>query len=79
MVGILSTTIDFRNLRKHCVNVITHFKQRFLKEYLNALKERHNYQVNKYRSQENRVVIGAIVLLKEDIKQRVLWQKGRIT
>ena len=68
---------QLRGVRKYCLLVSNHFKRRFYNEYLNALQERHLYQHNTSKS-ETDVLLGDVVLIKEVVRPRIMWRKGRI-
>ena len=63
---------------KHTEIVLQHFFNRFYKEYMLALLERHALQTST-RNLNNQVKfrIGKIVIIKDD-KPRLLWRKGKI-
>ena len=65
-----------RDVRK-VLFISIYFKWRFYHEYLNALQERHLCQHNTSKS-ETDVLIGVGVLIKEAVRPRIMWRKGRI-
>ena len=57
-----------------------HFTNRFIKEYLLALLEKHSNQKRKESNSENvNLKIGDVVLIKDENKSRLLWRKGKVT
>ena len=58
---------------KHTEIILQHFTNRFTKEYLLALLERHSNQKRKESNNENvNLIIGDIVLIKDENKSRLL-------
>ena len=65
---------------KHTENILQHFTNRFTKEYLLALLERHSNKKKKESNSGNvNLKIGDVVLIKNENKSRLLWQKGKVT
>ena len=63
---------------KHVTAVTNHFWNRFYKEYLTSLREKHYY--NKISTKENRQLqINDVVLIQDDkISPRNNWRKGKV-
>ena len=60
--------------------ILQHFTNRFTKEYLLALLERHSNQKRKESNSGNvNLKIGDVVLMKDENKSRLLWRKGKVT
>ena len=57
--------------------IINHFLERFMKDYMLALQERHSYQ---RRKSNNTCVlkVSDIVLVKSDSEPRLSWRKGKV-
>ena len=65
---------------KHTEIILQHFTNRFTKEYLPALLERHSNQKRKESNSGNvKLIIGDAVLVKDENKSRLLWRKGKVT
>ena len=58
-------------------NVKSYFIKRFEDEYIIAIQEREYYNHKKFKNSEQ-LVIGDVVLVKEDKLPRMSWGKGRI-
>ena len=58
-------------------NVKSYFIKRFKDEYITAMQEREYYNYKKFKNSEQ-IVIGDVVLVKEENLPRILWRKGRI-
>jgi len=72
-----SSKQSYREMRKHCSDLIKHFKQRFIEEYLNALKQRHIHQRSRKNLIASVLAVGDVVLIKQP-KPRLQWKKGKI-
>ena len=60
--------------------ILQHFANRFTKEYLLALLERHSNQKREEPNSGNvNLKIGDVVLIKNKKKSNLLWQKGKVT
>ena len=57
--------------------VLQKFFNRFEKEYILVLKERHIYD-KKRNSNYNNDLINDVVLIKEDITPRMKWRKAKV-
>ena len=57
--------------------VLEHFNNIFFNEYINSLHERHCYDRKKV-SDECKLRIGEIVLIKQENMPRLKWHKGRV-
>ena len=68
---------DLRVQEKHTELVLQRFFNRFYKEYMLALLERHSLQTKKNSNNQAKLRIGEIVIIKGD-KPRLLWRKGKI-
>ena len=68
------TNDDMRKRKLYCVQVLKHFTQRFVKQYLLALQERP--LKNQNISTTCSLKVGDLVLIKEDITPRLLWRRG---
>ena len=68
---------DLRVQAKHTEMVLQHFYNRFYKEYMLALLERHSLQTKRNSNNQAKLRIGEIVIIKDD-KPRLLWRKGKI-
>ena len=55
--------------------IINHFLERFMKDYMLALQERHSYQRLK---SNNTCVLKVSVLVKSDSEPRLSWRKGKV-
>ena len=65
---------------KHTEIILQHFTNRFTKEYLLALLERHSNQKRKEPNSGNvNLKNGDVVLIKDENKSRLLWRKGKVT
>ena len=66
---------ELRTLTQKVETTKDYFYKRFEKEYLLSLQERYN------RRFENKctLVVGDVVLIKEENKPRMLWRKGLVT
>ncbi|XP_006817315.1 uncharacterized protein LOC102804968 [Saccoglossus kowalevskii] len=53
------------------------FRKRWVNEYLTSLTERHLYEIKGTTS--NRICVGEIILIHEDVTKRVTWQLARVT
>ena len=62
---------------KHTEMVLQHFNNRFYKEYMLALLERHSLQTKRNSNNQVKLRIKEIVIVKDD-KPRLLWCKGKI-
>ena len=58
-------------------NVKSYFIKRFGDEYITAIQEREYYNHKKFKNSKE-LVIGDVVLVKEDNLPRMSWRKGRI-
>ena len=58
-------------------NVKSYFIKRFKDEYITAMQGREYYNYKKFKNSEQ-IVIGDVVLVKEENLPRILWRKGRI-
>ena len=58
--------------------VLEHFSNRFFKEYINSLHEKHCYGRKKVND-ECKLRIEEIVLIKQENVPRLKWHKGRVT
>ena len=58
--------------------VLEHFNNRFFNEYINSLHEKHCYDRKKV-SDECKLRIEEIVLIKQENVPRLKWHKGRVT
>ena len=58
-------------------NVKSYFIKRFEDEYITAIQEREYYNQKKFKNSEQ-LVIGDVVLVKEDNFPRMSWRKGQI-
>ena len=71
---------ELRLKMKHTEIILQHFSNRFTKEYLLALLERHSNQKKKESNGGNvNLKIGDVVLIKDENKSRLLWRKGKVT
>ena len=62
----------------HMNNILQHFKQRWQKEYITALRERH--LSNKTKSTDKNIIkVGDIVLVHTDNKKRIEWPLAKVT
>ena len=68
---------DLNVQAKHKEMVLLHFYNRFYKEYMLALLERHSLQTRKNSNNQAKLRIGEIVIIKNDTP-RLLWRKGKI-
>ena len=69
---------DLRVQAKYTEIVLQHFSNRFYKEYMLALLERHVFQTSTRNSNNQvKLQIVEIVIIKDD-KHRLLWRKGEI-
>ena len=68
---------DLRGRVRHVQTVLNHFHQRFYKEYITSLREKHQYIQNK-TTVSCPARVGEVVLIKEDVKPRIRWRKGKI-
>lgn len=58
---------------------LDYFMARFEKEYLTSLQEKHSYIKQIKDNRVNDILhIGDIVLIKENMKSRLMWKKGKI-
>ena len=57
--------------------VKSYFMKRFGDEYITAIQEREYYNHKKFKNSKE-LVIGDVVLVKEDNLLRMSWRKGRI-
>ena len=65
---------------KHTEIILQHFTNRFTKDYLLPLSERHSNQKRKESDSGNvNLKIGDVVLIKDENKWRLLWRKGEVT
>ena len=53
------------------------FKKRFEAEYITALQEKYIYNRPCFL-QDNSVIVGDVVLIKEESIPRMKWRKGKI-
>ena len=58
-------------------NIKSYFIKRFGDEYITAIQEREYYNHKKFKNSKE-LVIGDVVLVKEDNLPRMSWRKGRI-
>ena len=56
-----------------------HFQNRFVDEYLNALRERHSYQTKSHSPTESKIAIGDVVQIYDKDRPRTLWKLGVVT
>ena len=66
-----------QNSFQHMKLVLQKFFNRFEKEYILVLKERHIYD-KKRNSNYNNDLINDVVLIKEDITPRMNWRKAEV-
>ena len=77
---VVNGTDNTRYLRQRYTvlkQVLEHFNNRFFNEYINSLHERHCYD-RKNVSDECKLRIGEIVLIKQENMPRLKWHKGRV-
>ena len=72
----LVENIDITRRLAHIERCKNKLRYRWLDEYLHALQERHKI---KSGESEGQPTIGAIVLLKEDVKDKAQWRIARVT
>ena len=62
----------------HMRNLLEHFKQRWQREYITALRERH--LTNKTKNTDKNIIkVGDIVLVHTDNKKRLEWPLAKVT
>ena len=68
---------DSQNFFQHTKLVLQKFFNRFEKEYILALKERHVDDKKRYSNYDNDLV-NDVVLIKEDVTPRMKWRKVKV-
>ena len=79
-VNILETNVEDCVKRvKYLQTTIQQFFNRFKSSYLNELREHHLLQKKKHSDDPDELVVGDIVIIKEDyVTPRSLWKTGKI-
>ena len=70
---------DCREIVRHYKIVLEHFRKRFINEYSTAVQDRHYHQQRRCTNNKTNIPRSDLVLLKDENKNRVMWQKGKVT
>ena len=63
---------------KHLAGVLNHFRKRWRSEYLNELRESHQYSMKKRTPSYPSVSQGDVVIVHDDTLPHGLWKLGRV-
>ena len=66
-----------QDFNSRITNIKSDFIKRFEDEYITTIQEREYYNHKKFKNSEQ-LVIGDVVLVKEDNLRRMSWRKGQI-
>ena len=66
------------NRYKYLQSVIEHYWKRFSKEYLLELHEHHLYTHKRNYDEFCKLLVGDVVLIKDDSMKRMEWKKGKV-
>ena len=77
--GVVEHNHDLLNNRyKYLQTIIEHYWKRFSHEYLFELHEHHLYSHKKNYDEFCKLLLGDVVLIKEDSLNRNNWRKGKV-
>ena len=65
-------------LKKYLQSVIEHYWKSFSKEYLLELHEHHLYNHKRNYDEFCKLLVGDVVLIKDDFMKRMEWKKGKV-
>ena len=79
MVDDVEHTSEIMNSRyKYLKNIVDHYWRRFKNEYLLNLHEHHINAFKGNYDEFSRLILGDVVLIKDDASKRNQWKKGKV-